>query len=90
MKIDVEKVWVRIKNHEGEKFETKTGKPFIYEIVNNSLIPDRTNYPLARNQFEKAIKHLPLQGPGEISSIVRGSAYVWAILHDRRIRKNDW
>jgi len=90
MDINIETIWIRIKNHEGEDFETKTGKPFTYEIVNGLLVPDRTNYPLAKREFIKTLNHVPLNGPGEISSIVRGSAYVWAILYDRRIRKTDW
>lgn len=83
-------VWKRILACEGDAFETKTGKPFTYAIVGEDVIPDRTDYPLNRSQFETAFDLLPLAGPGEISNLVRGSAYIWAILHDRRIRKTDW
>jgi len=31
-----------------------------------------------------------LNGPGDITSTIRGAAYVWAILHDPRIRNADW
>jgi hypothetical protein len=90
MKTDFEAVWARIKSHESEKFETKTGLPFSYEIDGLALIPSRTNYRLSRKDIERAYKELPLEGPGDIASLVRGSAYIWAILHDKRISKDEW
>jgi hypothetical protein len=33
----------------------------------------------------KAYELAPLSGPGEINKLVRGSSYVYAILHDERI-----
>ena len=82
-----EEVWKRILVHEGETFYTKTGKPFTYRVEKNSVIPDRTGYPLHKSNFKKAYMLVPLGGPGEINDIVRGPAYVWAILHDSRISK---
>jgi hypothetical protein len=37
-----------------------------------------------------AYRHVPLEGPGELAGLVRGQSYIWAILHDTRIRKKDW
>ena len=82
-----EEIWRRILRHEGETFYTKTRLPFTYRIEGNVLIPDRTGYPLHRSNFEKAYALVPMDGPGEINQIVRGPAYVWAILHDPRISK---
>ncbi|MDH5688955.1 MAG: hypothetical protein OEZ48_13995 [Candidatus Bathyarchaeota archaeon] len=81
-----EEVWNRIRSHEGETFRTITGLPFVYRVDRgNTLIPDRTGYPLHRSNFEKVYRMVPVDGPGEINYIVRGPAYVWAILHDPRI-----
>jgi hypothetical protein len=87
---DLETVWRRIQGLKGEEFETKTGKPFTYEISGNVFLPSRTKYSIAKMDFAKALKEVPINGPGEISNLVRGSAYIWAVLHDRRVRRNDW
>ena len=86
----LEEVWYRIKPLEGEKFETKIGKPFTFEISGNVLGPSRTNYNIAKIDFERAFSLVPFDGPSVVSEIVRGSAYIWAILHDRRVRNGDF
>ena len=83
-------VWNRVKAHRGERFHTITGLPFTYRVVRSNVIPDRTGYSLHRSNFEKAYRLIPIGGPGEINYLVRGPAYVWAILHDVRISKGDW
>lgn len=88
MKSAFDPVWARIKAHAGHAFETKTGRPFTFEVAGNSVVPSRTHYQIGRGDFEKAWELFPLDGPGDISSKVRGSAYVWAILHDRRIARS--
>lgn len=80
-----EVVWKNIINNAGQVFVTKTNIEFKYVVNGNTIVTDRTNYPLSKNNIKKAYDLLPLKGPGEISNIVRGSAYVWAILNDRRI-----
>ncbi|MEJ8569403.1 hypothetical protein [Elongatibacter sediminis] len=88
---NIETIWNRILVHEGEQFETISGLPFTYEIAGNIFLPDRANQNIPRSEFEKAIAvGLPIDGPGEISDLVRGSAYIWAVLHDRRIRQAEW
>ena len=84
--MDFSRIWCNILACEGEEFKTKTGLPFKYEVVNNSVIPDRTGYPLAKSNFEKAAAIPDLQVPGQINYLVRGPAYVYAILSDKRIR----
>lgn len=79
-------VWNQILNHEGEEFETITGLKFSYRVEGNSVIPDRTEYPLHKSNYEKVFQMLPLKGLGEISDLVRGPSYVWAILNDKRIK----
>jgi hypothetical protein len=84
--MEFQTIWKRIINHEGETFFTKKNLPFTYKIVNNCIVPDRTNYPLAKSNFEKAAKINNLTGPGQINDIVRGPSYVYAILTDSRIK----
>lgn len=83
-------VWTRIAAHAGQRFSTKTGRPFVYAIERDALVTDRTDYALAKTNFSEALKHVPFDGPGNIAQNVKGPAYVWAILHDARIRGNDW
>jgi len=83
-------VWKRIKAHQGEKFHTKTGLEFTYNIKENGFFPSRTEYRISQSDVEKAYKLVPFDGPGVVNDIVRGPAYLWAVLHDTRIRKNDW
>jgi hypothetical protein len=83
-------VWARIAAHAGQRFSTKTGRPFIYAIERDALVTDRADYALAKANFAEALKQVPFDGPGTIAQSVRGPAYVWAILHDSRIRGGEW
>jgi hypothetical protein len=83
-------VWTRIAAHAGQRFSTKTGRPFVYAIERDALVTDRTDYALAKTNFSEALKQVPFDGPGNIAQTIRGPAYVWAILHDSRIRGTDW
>jgi hypothetical protein len=83
-------VWTRITAHAGQRFATKTGRPFTYAIERDALVTDHTDHPLAKANFAEALKQVPFDGPGRIAQRVRGPAYVWAILHDSRIRATDW
>jgi hypothetical protein len=83
-------VWARIESHAGQRFSTKTGRPFKYSIERDALVTDSTDYPLSKGNFAEALKQVPFDGPGRIAQTVRGPAYVWAILHDSRIRGKDW
>ena len=83
----ITEVWGRIRSLEGELFVTKTGKEFTYSIEGFGLRPSRTDYTISRSNFQTALELAPLGGPGEINDLVRGPSYVWAILHDARIRK---
>jgi len=83
-------VWARIASHAGQPFSTKTGRPFTYSIEQDALVTDRTDYSLAKTNFSEALKQVPFDGPGKIAQTIRGPAYVWAILHDSRIRGQDW
>lgn len=90
MKINVETAWARINSLQGEEFKTKTGKPFTYEISGNTFEPSRTKYKITKVDFGKALAEFPLDGPGDISNLVRGSSYIWAVLDDPRVSKGEW
>ena len=81
-----DEVWNNIIRCAGQEFHTKTGLPFTYTVVDGYVMPNRTNYLLARQQFQKAAEIPNITGPGQISDKVRGPSYVFAILTDPRIR----
>lgn len=81
-----EDIWNNVKSNEGEAFKTIRGLEFTYALAGDYLIPSRTNYKISKSDMNKAFDLLPLSGPGEISDVVRGSAYLWALLHDGRIK----
>ena len=86
----IDEVWRRISAHQGEQFETKTGLPLTYSVDGNLLTTDRSEYPLGIGDFEKVLETVPLDTLTGITHLVRGPSYIWAILHDPRIRKSDW
>lgn len=82
-------VWRLINHHQGERFHTKLGLPFTYQVQRDTFYPSRTRYAISKSDFRKAYEQLPLDGPGEIRDIVRGPTYVWSVLHDKRILGGD-
>ncbi len=82
-----EEIRQKIETLQGEEFNTISGLPFTYIIDGDYLIPSRTEYHISFNDIETAFNMCPIDGPGVINNLVRGSAYVWAILHDNRIRQ---
>ena len=83
---DIAKVWEKIKKLEGEEFHTKRGLSFTYRIAGNEFHPSRTEWLITRADFERALEYVPCDGPGVISNLIQGPSYVWAVLHDPRIR----
>jgi hypothetical protein len=86
----IDEVWRRIKALEGNTFETKTGLPFTFKLAGDVFHPSRTQYNIAKSDFGKALDLVPFEGPGIVNRLVRGPTYVWAVLHDRRVRRQDW
>ena len=80
-----DEIWERIKRYEAEPFHTKKGLEFTYLIQGNTFRCSRTDYAIARIDFEKGYASIPCNGPGAVNRLVRGPAYVWAVLHDARI-----
>lgn len=88
--MDIDTFWNKLKKHEGERFYTVRNLEFTYKFVSDNAIKvNRAEQILSKANFEKAIKLCPLNGPGDISKIVRGSAYVYGIITDFRMRSMD-
>lgn len=85
-----EEAWKRILAHEGEIFDTKTHFKFTYKIKGNCFSTSRTHYYIGKRDIEKAYGMVPIDKPGTIRDIIRGYAYVWAVLHDKRISREEW
>ena len=86
----IDQIWLRIKKQAGKEFHTKRGDLFTYSVVGDVLVTSRIDYNLSKSNFQKALLLVPFDGPGVINQLVRGPAYVWAILHDSRVRLDDW
>jgi hypothetical protein len=86
-------VWERIRSHEGRIFHTKRLIPFRYAIINDGFFPEGRNHRIDVSDFKNAYGNVPSDGPSDIGKSireVRGASYIWAVLHDRRIRGADW
>ncbi len=84
---DFETAWRRIVKCAGQEFHTKRGIPFSYWIDGNTLQPEHTVWHISKRNFEQAHELVPFDGPGFLQgSGIVGQSYVWAILHDPRIR----
>ncbi|RTE09619.1 hypothetical protein [Paenibacillus whitsoniae] len=79
-----ESVWLRIVAHEDSEFRQVRGKTFKYKMNGNAIVPNTTNYLIAKSQIERAWERMPVRGPGEISDLIAPS-YLFAILADERI-----
>ncbi len=88
--IPFSEVWERIIKNARKVFYTKKKLKFTYTVQENNLITNRSRYYLTRKDIMSAYRHVPLERPGELAGLVRGQSYIWAILHDKRIRKKDW
>lgn len=85
-----EQLWDRVVAHAGEIFHTITGFLFTYEMRGDGFYPSRTNCRISKADFREAYQWVPIEGSGVINEIVRGPAYVWAVLHDSRISLGEW
>lgn len=74
----IDEIWCRLKALQGHEFETKTGKPFTFEINGDVFRPSRTKYNVSKSDFKKAFELAPFDGPGVVKDLVRGPTYVLA------------
>ena len=75
--------------HAGAEFRTVTGIVFTYSVPGDYLRVDAVNRSLSHTNFARAIKLMPVDGPGSLPG-VQGASYTWGILMDPRIRETDW
>ena len=59
-----DEAWNNIIRCADQEFYTKTGRAFIYTVTDECVVPNHTNYPLAKGQFQKATEIPNLTGPG--------------------------
>lgn len=86
---DVETVWARIRANEGEKFYQLRGKIFTYSVVGEYIDLHTTNQKIPKKHIAQALGEVPLKDTVQVQHL-RGPSYIYAILMDDRIRKNDW
>jgi hypothetical protein len=87
---DIDAIWNRLKEHAGEEFKTSSGLPFIYHIQGGQFVTTRTDYPLPKSDFAKALAYVPIRKTADIQKLVRGPSYIFAVYNDPRIRRTDW
>jgi len=86
---NIEAVWARIQEHEGEEFHQIRGKAFHYGMFGGYIVPSTVNQQIAKSDFEKALQRVPLRNTVPVQDL-RGPSYIYAILMDKRIHRNDW
>ena len=86
---NIDIVWRRITELEGEEFQQIRGARFTYTITGNALVPNRTNRQLPRSQFGKALDFMPVENTVPLQHL-QGPSYLYAILMDPRVRRGDW
>lgn len=89
MKPGIDAVWARIRSHQGEWFTLTRGDAFTYEVFDNYLRPVGRVRHLSRTSFGKALTRVPLENTRSVSDL-QGPSYVFSILMDPRIRRDDW
>ena len=85
--MDIEMIWKRICEHEGEIFRQIRGKEFTYSVNENYIRLSTTNYNVAKSTFEKALEFLPLENTVPIQHL-QAPSYLYAILVDSRINED--
>ena len=78
-------IWEKVKQHQGETFQTVTGLEFTYTVIGEKVVHTRSKVTLSRSNFEKAVRLNP-QKPSDLHNEVSGPSYVYAIITDTRLR----
>ena len=89
--ISIEAIWLRIRLHEGATFRTKLGSEFAYEIDGDRLrTTDKSPWWQEKEFFAEALTRVPASRPKDLEPLKVSPSYIWAILHDKRIRGSDY
>ena len=78
-------IWEKVKQFQGQTFQTVTGLEFTYEVSGSKVIHSRSKATLSRSDFERAFMLCP-QKPSDLHNAVSGPSYVYAIITDDRMR----
>ena len=86
-----ETVWARIVSLEGDTFTQIRGRfrDFTFRRQGNTLHLSSTNQAISRSQWAMAFEMVPLNSTIPVQHL-RAPSYIYAILMDPRVRKNDW
>lgn len=88
--MDIELIWKRIVENEGKEFKQKREKIFTYSLIGKNTIKlSTTNRSISKSQFEKALNFVPLDKTTIIQNL-QAPPYIYGILMDDRIRKENW
>ena len=87
--ISLDELWNRLNEHQGEEFTQIRGGGFRYGTTDTALFPDRTAWQIPRKHFGEAQAFVPLKNTVVVQHLY-GPSYIYALLMDRRIRRNDW
>ncbi|MCM3768378.1 hypothetical protein [Neobacillus niacini] len=85
----IDKVWERIIKCEGEVFKQIRGKEFTYSVKGISVFLNATERSISKSEFANALKLVPLENTVPLHNF-QAPSYLFAIVMDGRIRKNDW
>lgn len=87
--MNIEVLWERIKECEEQVFQQIKGGEFSYKLKGNLIVLSRTNRSISKEIFNQALKEVPLKNTVPLQNL-QAPSYLYAILMDRRIRRNDW
>jgi hypothetical protein len=85
----IDEVWKRVIENEGQIFRQIRGGEFSYKVKGNILYLSRTSRSVSKGTFNDALKFVPLSNTVPVQHL-QAPSYLFAILMDERIRKNDW
>ena len=83
-------VWGRIVAHAGETFHAHDGHEFTYKIEGDNFQASTPSQTINKTNFEHAYQMIPTHKDTLDEKIVKGPAYVWEVLHDKRISTGQW
>lgn len=85
---NIDSVWKRIIELEGETFYTATGSPFTYKVISDHQIKSyrdgKSRWTISKALIEKAMEQ-PRWNGTEFNKTIVASSYVGGILNDRRL-----
>ncbi len=87
--VNIDLVWQRIIDCEGQEFTQIRGKKFAYEVRGSSIILSTTNRSISKTEIEKALLFVPLENTIPVQHL-QAPSYIYSILMDTKIRNNLW